>query len=944
MKNLITKSIFIFVIVLMYLPNLMAQAGVGKLSGKVVDAETREPLVGANIVLVDTYLGAASDVSGNYFVLNITPGTYSVKVSYVGYAQKTIQEVRIVSGITYELNIDLSTDFTLPTVEVQGKKLFEEKSTNTVKVIDASQIDRLPVKGVQNIASLQAGVVSSEGSGGVAGNASINIRGGRGSEVLYIVDGVPQNTLYNRSSSAQVSNIAIDQISFQVGGYEAKYGQAQSGIVNVTTKSGSSAYSILADVVSSTYLDNYGYNEYSGSLSGPIIPGDGRHTIFVSGERGWYKDANPTAIELSFPTVNKSWNYKPNNAGGVWRFNGRTNFNFGDFNVKLGALINTREGNIYGHRQAKNSSEFFDAFKQNNYSFSGRISQTISANSYWNLNVGYLLFDYKRFSPMWGDDLEAYGDSTKWANKYGVSLIADGQRTPDGDEFGIFRSYGWATGLYQKREDGAYNLDFDFTSQIQNHLVEFGGGVSYHLVRGYGIYPQQLKVQPTNLTPEERIARLQPFVYGYDVSGQTKIGLDFANELQRPRNPLLAYAYLQDRYELSDLVLNIGIRMDYFDVKSYKLVNPGVPFAGGSNTTNFDINDFEIKKAELQFSPRIGIGFPVTESTVFHAQFGRFIQLPELNDLYFGPYDYADWLTYEPQSGFNGALTSEETVQYEVGFRQLLGSNAALNMTAFYKNIKGLVNVQNNLYQRTEGGQIFNAIYPQNADFGTTKGFALSFDAMNLSYFSLSTQYTFSIAEGTGSSTSSSSTAIFRNDDREAPKVIAPLDFDQRHTATINIDFYVPEGELGIFERFNANILFSIYSGRPYTPLDYYEVISANNGGPSTTGYVNSRYGPGTFRMDLRLEKSFAIGGLVLSPYLWVINVFDADNIVNVWRSTGDPYTTGYLNTVAGKSIAATRGEGYVKDYGSLERDPGNFGIPRQIRLGFKVNFSNIKL
>jgi hypothetical protein len=95
--------------------------------------------------------------------------------------------------------------------------------------------------------------------------------------------------------------------------------------------------------------------------------------------------------------------------------------------------------------------------------------------------------------------------------------------------------------------------------------------------------------------------------------------------------------------------------------------------------------------------------------------------------------------------------------------------------------------------------------------------------------------------------------------------------------------------------------------------------------------------------MDLRVEKTFSVGSLMFAPYLVIQNVFDADNIVNVWRSTGDPYTTGFLNTDKGKARVGTGGEGYAQDYASLERDPANFGIPRQIRVGMKVNFSNIK-
>ena len=287
MKNSITKFLFIFLLTV-FVSAANAQSGVGKLNGKVIDADTKEPLIGANIVVLETQAGAATDVDGNYYILNISPGTYSVKVSYVGYAPKTLENVRIVSGITYELNIELSTDFTLDEIVVIDRKFFESKSTNTVKVIDSDQISRLPVKGVTNIVSLQSGVVVQDGSGGVEGNATINVRGGRGSEVLYIVDGVPQNNVFTGANRSQVSDNSIEQVSFQVGGYEAKYGQAQSGIVNITTKSGSPVYNLFADVVTSQYLDDFGYNLYTFHLSGPIIAGEEDNTRFVRAERGWF--------------------------------------------------------------------------------------------------------------------------------------------------------------------------------------------------------------------------------------------------------------------------------------------------------------------------------------------------------------------------------------------------------------------------------------------------------------------------------------------------------------------------------------------------------------------------------------------------------------------------------------------------------------------------------
>ena len=943
MKNSITKFLFIFLLTV-FVSAVNAQSGVGKLVGKVVDAGTKEALIGANIVVLETQAGAATDVDGNYFILNINPGTYSVKVSYVGYAPKTLENVRVVSGITYELNVELSTDFTLDEIVVIDRKFFESKSTNTVKVIDSDQISRLPVKGVTNIVSLQSGVVVQDGSGGVEGNATINVRGGRGSEVLYIVDGVPQNNVFTGANRSQVSDNSIEQVSFQVGGYEAKYGQAQSGIVNITTKSGSPVYNLFADVVTSQYLDDYGYNLYTFNLSGPIIPGDQNNTIFLSAERGWFLDSEPSAIDRTFtysldPLESKTVTAKENMNASNWRFTGKTSHSFGDFRLNLGANYNIRNYRSYTHTYAKNNSEFNPANEQNNLSFSSRLTQTISNNSFWNLNLGYRKDGFEQYDPHFKDDLYAYGDSTIFANTFGVTLSRDGQRIQK-DENNVFWAYGRINNGYQKQENDVFNIDADFTSQISNHLFEVGGGFNYNIVRSYFVAPVQLAALSDTLTEFEKFEILQPSVFGYDITGKNRTSSsdgDFA-----PKEPVFAYAYVQDRFELEDLVLNVGLRMDYIDTKTDIMKDPSLPFAGGSDPNDFDSGDFVEKESELEFSPRIGLGFPVTETTVFHAQYGRFIQNPALTDLYTGPYDLDQFISFDPQYVQDGSIKSEETIQYEVGFKQLFGDNAAMNITLFYKNIKGLVNRQLNFFQRVEGGELRTYIAPVNSDFGTTKGVAFSLDVTRLSYIGLSLQYTYSIAEGTGSSTASSQTSVFRNLNGEAPKVIAPLDFDQRHTGTLSIDFYVPKGELGFFEMTGANMLVSFASGRPYTPLDYFDILSGNNGGPSSTGYVNSRFAPGTFRIDLKLEKSFEVGNLLITPYLWVQNLLAGDNITNVWRSTGDPYTTGFLNTPNGRNTAANNGEGYVTDYKSLERDPANFGTPRQIRVGLKMNFGNL--
>ena len=942
--NKIFTNVLVALSLLILTSSAFAQTGVGKISGKILDTDTREPLIGANIIILNTNLGAATDIDGNYFILNITPGTYNVKVSYVGYAPKTIQGVRSVANLTYELNVDLSTDFTLPEIVVEDTKFFEAKSTNTVRVIDSDQIARLPVKGVVNVVGLQSGVVIQEGSGGVDGNATINVRGGRAAEVLFIIDGVPQTNVFNGANRSQVSDDAIDQVSFQVGGYEAKYGQAQSGIVNITTKSGQANYNIFADVITSEFTDDYSFNQYTLNLSGPIIPGQSNHTFFLSGESGWFKDSDPAAIDRTFESIGKTITAREQMNSSILRFTGRTTHNMGSFRVNLSANVNFRDYRRYVHIYAKNNAQFNPAREQNNYSFSGRITQTVSPKSFWNLNVGVRRDQFNEFNPALGDDLFAYGDAAVFDSLFGVTLSRDGQRIQK-DEFNVFWDYGRINNFYQRQENDQLNADATFTTQIGNNLFEIGGGANTNIIRNYTIGPVQLAAASDTLTLEEKFEIQQPTVFGYDITGTTKTS---SGDEFEPKEPFFAYAYLQDRFELEDLVLNIGLRMDYFDtktdiLKNFNSINGNevlLPYAGGSDPNGFDDGDFVEKEAELEFSPRIGLGFPVTETTVFHAQYGRFIQIPRLTDLYTSRFDLEQFISFDPQYVQDGSIVSEETISYEVGFRQLLGNNAAMNITLFYKNIKGLVNRQMSFFQRVPGGELRTYIHPSNSDFGTTKGLAFSLDVTRLSYFSFSLQYTFAVAEGTGSSTSSSQTAVFRSFDNEAPKVIAPLAFDQRHTGVATIDFYVPQGELGIFEMVGANFLFSFATGRPYTPLDFFDILSGNNGGPSTTGYVNSRNAPGTFRIDLKLEKSFTAGGFLVTPYLWVQNLTGAENVNQVWRSTGDPHTTGFLLTPDGQAAIQSNGEGYRQDYESLERDPVNFGIPRVIRLGLKVNLS----
>jgi len=974
----------------MFATLLYGQTATGKLAGKITDARTGDPLPGANVLLLGTELGAATNARGEYFIINVVPGTYDVRISFVGYATQVIKDVRIVAGITKELNVALEEETAeLKEIVVTSQRtFFEQKATNTVKVIDKEEIARVPVRGVQKIAALNAGVVMAEGSGGVDGNATINVKGGRGNEVLYVIDGIVQNDPYWNASFTQVSNSAIEQISFQIGGFEAKYGQAQSGIVNVTTKSGGSLYSIYGDVLTSEFTDDFGYNLYTLNIGGPFIPRYSKHTFFFSAERGWFLDQDPPAIPVEFnspiriagdlmiikpdgtkeiwkpgmeipggstvryenvvySTGKYMYKYKPHNSRATWRFSGKTYHDFNPFTIRLGAIVNLINRRLFSYSYVKNNSYMNPAYEQQNYSYSARISQNLGASSFWNLNFGYRIFKDKQTHPIFGDDLEKWGDTL-----YNPFLKLHGSRQGfflDSDSLGIFSDEGSFDYSYSKNANYVYQIDFDFTSQIGRHLIEFGVGAQLHEFHRYSISPMALarSIRAPGLV-KDRFTRYKervPFYWGYNIYGDS---FTEGDSVIPPRKPVLAYAYLQDRFELPDLVINFGIRLDYLNSKTDVIKDPTKPFRFGDPEI-LDTEDFETRKPELYISPRLGIGFPVTTSTVFHAQYGKFIQAPSLADIFTWRRHFEILLTDGNRLARTGRITSEITTQYELGFRQIFGDNlAALGLTAFYKNTKGLINWTTTVFQRPTG-EINTYFGPSNADFGTIKGVTLTIDLARIQFIALSFNYTYQIAEGTGSSTSSSYVATFRNPDNSVPKVIAPLDFDQRHTGTVIVDVFIPEGKLGIFERTGLNFVAEFASGRPYTPLEEQD-ISPEGGGETnygdTKGYVNSRFGPGRFKVDMKLEKTFKVfGNMLVTPYLWIDNLFDADNVVDVYRSTGSPWTTGYLNTPKGRAVAESKQypDLFRADYTTLERNPDNFGIPRQIKLGLKVNFSGIK-
>ena len=240
-----------FFLFFLVLQKVLFAGTTGKISGIVKDQNTGEPLVGCNIIVQGTALGAATSVDGRYFILSVPPGTYSLKSSMIGYGSIVMNDLQVIVDLTAK------ADFNLAAETIEGEEVIVTAQKPTVRldqtsmsaVVSSEDIENLPVTEVSDIIELQAGIVRSPDGG-------FHVRGGRSSEVSFWVDGVATTDSYDGSSGLEVENSGIQEVQVISGTFNAEYGQAMSGIVNVVTKDGGKNYEGNLEIYTGGYHSN----------------------------------------------------------------------------------------------------------------------------------------------------------------------------------------------------------------------------------------------------------------------------------------------------------------------------------------------------------------------------------------------------------------------------------------------------------------------------------------------------------------------------------------------------------------------------------------------------------------------------------------------------------------------------------------------------------------
>ncbi len=950
-----------FLILLIALAPVMMYAQTGKIVGKVTDLQTGEPLIGANVIVEGTLFGAATDASGDFIILNVTPGTYTIKARYIGYREQVISNIRVSVNLTTEVNFALPTEeYTTETIVVRAPKpLVEKNITNSTSVVSQKDIENLPVRGVNSVIATQAGVVT-QGS-------NVYVRGSRSDEVAYYIDGVLVNNPVFGGAASGVINNAIEEIQVQAGGYSAEFGGANGGIISTQTRSGGEKYQLgfegitdnfvpLGDQFLGTYSRHY--SELVFTASGPVIPNNKKVRFFIAGSNiftrspaAYYRGANfknifdPSrgAAADTFDIVYPDGillNYNRNS----YQVNGNLTFNFQPFTIRVNGnyrMSTGRNGVSKRNIRAYNSAPLRE---DQTISGSIKITHVINKNAFYDIIANFFDDYYVDMDPIFKHNITLYGDSIANA-AVGRPMRGDGRRPIDLAAYGwTFSSADRVLSTYRKQRTGAVGGKVNFLYQLgKHHEFKTGAEFNYYTIRRYSfgrVYQLPSLVRTVaDGDIYDIYSRLDN--YGYDVYGNKT-----DNGVEAAKHPTFAAYYIQDKMEFSDLVLNIGFRLDYIDIDAQVFKNP--------SNIQFDENDLiDVSQMVdvdpiLQISPRIGFSFPVTDRTVFHAQYGKFIQQSRLRDVYQGYNVLGDNIKggYAISSPVGFGLRPERTTSYEIGFRQQLGESFAFDITGFYKDIKDQVQIRSIFAE--EGAQHGQYYAWVNGDFSTVKGIEVKLDLRRTERLSATVDYTYSDARGTGSNPSSAFRAIWQSPTSSPyfPQQIAPLDFNQTHRIYVNLDYRYDDNDgpeifgAKVFENLGANLLFSANSGFNFTRWEGY----GNQRDPLEP--LNASTTPWTFQLDARIDKTVKIAGIDFNIYLWVINLFNTQNVVNVFNNSGDAYDDGWITYKQGAAIVEgyrTFGEQFAQTYIDLYRNlnytSANFGVPRQIRLGIRLNY-----
>ncbi|MBI1804629.1 MAG: TonB-dependent receptor [Ignavibacteriae bacterium] len=807
---MLRNCIFVFAVVLSASPLIAGTTGI--LEGKVVDKETKEPLIGVSVAIVGTPTGAATNEVGFFQINNLQAGTYDVRFSNIGYQTLVCKNVDVHPDLRTKISIELGQSAVqLGEIEVTAERpLIEKDITSTNFSVNAAQVDRLPIRNVQDILALFPSVTA-EG----------NVRGGKTSEVVYLVDGLPLQDVIGGGIGTPLPKSSITEFSIQSGGFEAEFGNALSGIVNIVTRRGSDKHSITVRmekddwIAGSVNRQHNRFTETELTLSGPLVHGKlyyfSANTFQLTDTRWWQDFDNFFASPISR------------------EFSG-----FGKLDFVVSSRMRITGQSVYSlhdwHDYEYSWRFNLDGLPKRNrssYRTTAILSHTVTDNIYYALSLSHYYLH-----SMIGEDDKSSIPLTPYEYDFFLEYVVKGSRA-------------WWSDTKQK----VYTGKGDLTIQPNpRNVLKFGFEVNQ-----YDIFNDLVKYEPQRtyfgkILPDEPLLNYSSSYHYYPRSGSV---------------------YLQDKLEVEadGAVVNLGFRWDFLDPRSERPVVEYVTPDSSSGQYQSQVTRFVPASLKQQISPRMGLSFPLMWNMVLVMNYGHYFQFPLFDYLYSGT---------NPQqirSGVNVLvgnpdLKPERTHAWEVGVKYGLDEKTALHVTYFKKEFIDEIDSKTFLPSKARvAGDYGFAEYVNNA-FANAEGLEFIVSRNRDERFSGSISYSLMRTEGVSDYVNQGI-----NLQQWGFPVLNepyPLSWDQLHTLKISVDARLPWDLV-------CNAVWTYSSGKPYTYFPTRDGFTADD---TTRAFLpNNARLPSNNTLNVKASKKFLLGGLAsFSVYADARNLFNTLN------------------------------------------------------------------
>ncbi len=890
----------------------------GKLVGIVRDASTKEPLVGADVTIIGTTLGAAADKNGFFLINNIPPGNYQVRYNLIGYQSVTVKDVRIRADVTTEQNAALqqiTLQVSQEVVVIAERPLIQKDRTSTQTIVDGTTVAReLRLTSVDAVLTLQAGVTKSP-------DGVLHVRGGRGGGLTYLIDGIPTVNPFDRSFAGILEIDRVEELQAHVGTFDAEFGNAADGIVSVVTRDGGEKYRVKVQYESAR-LNRSPYQQKDWNLTRDDVknlPSDQQQLYLDEVRKPDGSSAYEFVSVLDDPfakdyLIIKALGSLNASISGPIPFLPQLKF------YMTGRFRNENGYMPYGYIMSRTATA----------KLSYPLTSTLNIRGAYDWSQSFRqLYDHQyKYWPWFNSGADVFGRTGSYPMDKGFTnrQMIQARHVLSARTFydlSISRVYDYSTNAVPNRlvtfHDNTGGLIYsDYIKRLYVGGVE--GNFRYGDVRFYTRVRSKQLIAKGNL--ESQFDNNNQMRAGFEVKSHEifrhRIGMPPLANLQFfTQHPVDAAAYVQDKLEYRFMILKAGVRLDYFDAAASAYPDPGdilevINLPGGS--VDYRAVQKEPVKPRIQISPRIGIAHPISDRTSIHFAYGHFFQIPTFYNLYRND-ALSDILVNDALIG-NPGLKPEKTVSYELGIQHQFTDDWAINLTAYTKDITNLTSTFYYFVGRDYTMYV-------NADFGRVQGVDLTLDRRFSNHFSGRLTYSLTYAMGNMSDPAEGYNSYREDQAHLRPNRNFPLDFDQRHKINLILTAKVPKGFgpelLGThpLEQFTVTAIYNAGSGLPYTPTSRAAEESRIIPEP------NSARRAWNSNLDLKITRDFQIGDLELAAYVDIENAFDNLNVVSIWTRTGQPWNQGPTSV-------------FSNDF---QADPENMGPRRAFRVGMIAEF-----